>query len=162
MLKIWFRRHDRAPLPIADKLTYWPGKWFDNIYEDEWLYDPFVIDMVRGVDQSELVGQNVISPFLGSISVLNLSSGVKSLICLYKEGNKSGHVWDMMSCGDNCCYWLERIGERVDVEMHLSHIPRGFSENFTFECMNVGKVYHSVDDYFDCAYMIMLEGNVPD
>lgn len=37
--------------------------------------DPVVVQMVRDVDQSELKGLCVLSPFLGSISVERLSGG---------------------------------------------------------------------------------------
>ena len=60
---------------------YHPPAYFDNQYEDEWITDPLSIEMIRDIDQSEVVSAHLIeSPVLGSISPREISGGVKTLI----------------------------------------------------------------------------------
>ena len=42
--------------------------YFNNVYENDWLEDDVVKQIVKDIDGSELNGLNVISPVLGSIS----------------------------------------------------------------------------------------------
>ena len=58
---------------------------FDNNYEDEWLNDPVVKEMVLDVDKSEILSPHCIeSPVLGQIPPSELSGGVKALILALK------------------------------------------------------------------------------
>lgn len=57
MLKIKFNERPKD-------LIYVP-EFFNHTYEDEWLYDKDVIQIVKDIDNSELKGQCVISPALG-------------------------------------------------------------------------------------------------
>lgn len=53
----------------AENAIYYPPTYFDNTYLDSWMTDPFTIEMVKDVDQSELLSARAVySPFLGSIS----------------------------------------------------------------------------------------------
>lgn len=73
MLKIWYYRG-------IDYIKDAPG-YFDNVYEDEWLEDPFVKEMIRDVDNSSVISAHIIeSPVLGAITPKELSGGVKVLI----------------------------------------------------------------------------------
>lgn len=97
-----------------------PDLYFDNTYEDEWLKDEQSKRMVKDIDNSELVGPNlVISPVLGSISVNRLSGGVKTLILI---NNDREHVYNASACGDNCAKWLLKLGQTKDILVRLGHI----------------------------------------
>ena len=67
----------------TENAIYHPPTYFDNTFRDEWITDPFTVEMVRDVDRSEVISARAIdSPFLGSISVKELSGGVKTLILM--------------------------------------------------------------------------------
>ncbi len=162
MLKIWFY-NDYWDLEesLRNRVVRNVSDWFDFNYEDSWLEDDNVKAMVKDVDLSELNGLNVISPVLGSISIRDLSAGVKTLISIYKNGNTDNLVFSTSSCGDNCVKWLQWIGEQMDVEVGFAVIHGPFVDPFRFICMNNGKEYSTYDMYRHCAYRIKLEGRMP-
>lgn len=77
----------------------YPDDYFVAEYYDEWFDDPIVKQMVKDIDKSEVYGaNNIISPVLGPINCMQLSTGVKNLIIAYK----TDEVIDASYCGDNC------------------------------------------------------------
>ena len=71
MLKIYYGDLE------ADNYIFNPDVFFNNSYEEEWITDPFSVQMIKDVDKSDVLGPKVIdSPFLGSIPVERLSGGV--------------------------------------------------------------------------------------
>lgn len=43
--------------------------YFDNVYEDEWIEDDFVKEMIKDVDKSTVISAHVIeSPVFGAIT----------------------------------------------------------------------------------------------
>ena len=87
--------------------VYNTAVFFKNDYEDEWITDSLVKEMIRDVDHSEVIDNGVIdSPVLGKIPPLGLSGGVKTLILVLFE---PGKVFNASTCGDNCAKWLLRI-----------------------------------------------------
>ena len=65
---------------------YNTASYFKYDYEDEWIVDPFVKEMIKGVDKSTVLACGVIdSPILGKISPVELSGGVKTLILVKFE-----------------------------------------------------------------------------
>ena len=61
MLKIWYNTGIEY---LNDAPAY-----FDNVYEDEWLEDDLVKEMIRDVDHSEVLTPHIIeSPVLGVIA----------------------------------------------------------------------------------------------
>ena len=82
-----------------DNAIYNTAVFFKNDYEDEWIVDPLVKEMIRDVDQSEVIDSGVIdSPVLGKIPPTGLSGGVKTLILVLFEPQK---VFNASTCGDN-------------------------------------------------------------
>ena len=66
-----------------DEAIYYPPTYFDNRYEDEWITDKRSVEMIRNVDQSEVISPHLIeSPVLGPISPKELSGGVKTLLLM--------------------------------------------------------------------------------
>ena len=60
--------------------------YFDNVYEDEWIEDGFVKDMIQDVEHCKVISSHVIdSPILGAITPRELSGGVKVLILMLKD-----------------------------------------------------------------------------
>lgn len=108
--------------------------YFDNVYEEIWLEDDLVKKMVLDVDQSEIVGnQLIVSPVLGQIPPEKLSGGVKALICMYKT---DAYI-DLIVCGPNCEKWILQIAKEKDITAGMSGYDLVF-ENMDIEavCLN--------------------------
>jgi hypothetical protein len=136
MLKIWF-------CGGIDYMKDAPA-YFDNVYEDEWIEDTFVKEMIQDVDQSTVVSAHVIeSPILGAITPKELSGGVKVLILMLKDDS---FVYNMSNCGNNCAKWILKIAEKKDLTVYLQHILR-FDGEFEIEIMNTGKIVHNRAEY---------------
>ena len=138
----------------AKNAVYHPPTYFDNTYLDEWITDPRTVQMVRDVDQSEVISARAIdSPFLGSISVKELSGGVKTLILMLFDD--SGRIFNASSCGDNCAKWICKIARDKDLTINLHHIMDFSScENFEAIMLNTGKHARSYLEYLDEAMRI--------
>jgi len=129
--------------------VYNTAVFFKNDYEDEWITDPFVIEMIRDVDHSEVIDNGVIdSPVLGKIPPLGLSGGVKTLILVLFE---PGKVFNASTCGDNCAKWLLRIAASEDRTVNLRHIMDFGDEPFEIRIRNTGDVVHSMKELVDIA-----------
>lgn len=137
-----------------DNSIYHPPTYFDNVYLDEWITDPFSVDVIRDVDKSNVIGARVIdSPFLGSISTRELSGGVKTLILM--RFDDSGKIFNASACGDNCSKWIVEIGKIKDLTINLHHVM-DFSTCGDFEAiiLNTKKKVYSYREYLEEAMMI--------
>lgn len=123
--------------------------FFKNDYEDAWITDPFVKEMILDVDKSVVLGSGVIdSPVLGKIPPLNLSGGVKTLILVLFEPKK---VFNASTCGDNCAKWLLKITEEEDRTINLRHIMDFGEKPFSIKILNSGEVVHSMKELTEAA-----------
>lgn len=138
----------------AANSIYHPPTYFDNVYLDEWITDPFSVKMIKDVDQSDVIGPHAISsPFLGSISTKDLSGGVKTLILM--RFDESGKIFNASACGDNCAKWIYDIAKKKDLSINLHHIMDFSScEGFEAYIMNTGKRVGSYQEYLDEAMLI--------
>ena len=103
-----------------NEAIYNTSVYFKNTFRNEWLTDPFIIDMIKNIDNSEVLGNGAIkSPVLGVIAPYTLSGGVKTLILIYKESDK---IFNASNCGDNCAKWLLKIGEEKNITINLRHL----------------------------------------
>ena len=129
--------------------VYNTAVFFKNDYEDEWITDSLVIEVIRDVDHSEVIDNGVIdSPVLGKIPPLGLSGGVKTLILVLFE---PGKVFNASTCGDNCAKWLLRIAASEDRTVNLRHIMDFGDEPFEIRIRNTGDVVHSMKELVDIA-----------
>lgn len=129
--------------------VYNTAVFFKNDYEDEWITDSLVKEMIRDVDHSEVIDNGVIdSPVLGKIPPLGLSGGVKTLILVLFE---PGKVFNVSTCGDNCAKWLLRIAASEDRTVNLRHIMDFGDEPFEIRIRNTGDVVHSMKELVDIA-----------
>lgn len=114
--------------------------YFDNVYEDEWLEDDLVKEMIRDVDHSEVLTPHIIeSPVLGAITPRELSGGVKVLILMLKDDS---FIYNM----SNCAKWVLKIAEKKDLTVFLRHIMR-FEGEFEIQIMNTGRIVHNRSEY---------------
>ena len=141
MLKVFF-----GDMPEA---VYNTSVFFKNDYEDEWITDPMVTQMIRDVDQSDVLTNGVIdSPVLGKIPPLSISGGVKTLIIVLFDHDR---IFNVSTCGDNCAKWLLRIAEKEDCIVNLRHIMNFGSGPFEIEIINAGIIVHNAREYTDIA-----------
>ena len=129
--------------------VYNTAVFFKNDYEDEWITDPMVVEMIRDVDHSEVLDSGVIdSPVLGKIPPVSLSGGVKTLILVRFE---PGRVFNASTCGDNCAKWLLKLAEHEDRTINLRHIMNFGDGPFEIKILNNDTVVHNRREYVDVA-----------
>ena len=131
-----------------------PLTYFDNQYEDEWITNPLSVEMIRDIDQSEVISAYLIqSPVLGAISPKEISGSVKTLILMAFDD--TGKIFNASSCGDNCAKWIVDIGTRKELTFNLHHVM-DFSTAGMFEAymVNTGKIVHGYKEYLDEAFQI--------
>ena len=123
--------------------------YFKNDYEDSWIIDPMVKEMIRDVDHSEVMDSGVIdSPVLGKIPPLSLSGGVKTLILVKVEPTV---VFNASTCGDNCAKWLLKMAEQEDRTINLRHLMDFGKEPFELHILNTDQVVHSMKELVPIA-----------
>ena len=141
MLKIYFGDMKEA--------IYNTSVFFKNDYEDEWITDPFVKEMIKDVDSSDVMYSGVIdSPVLGKIPPTKLSGGVKTLILVKFEADT---VFNASTCGDNCSKWLLKIAENEDRTINLRHIMNFGSGKFQIKILNSGEIVHNMEELTEIA-----------
>lgn len=137
-------------------ITFQPSKqmiwnvqgYFNFNYQDEWLDDPMVKEMILDVDKSHVLAQQLIqSPVLGLIPPERLSGGVKALIMLLKQPELL--IW-ATACGDNCAKWIVKISEMQDITIVLEHIM-WFPDDFRAVCLDNGRQIYNLFDYRGCV-----------
>lgn len=128
------------PGSIYDTKTY-----FRNSYLDSWFEDPMAAQIIKGVNGSELIGShNIISKQLGSISPLELSGGVKTLLLVRNLPNM---IFNASTCGDNRARWLLKIGKEQDVLVTLYHIMKFPWKRFEIRIDNDGRIVRNMQEF---------------
>ena len=142
MLNVFF-----GDMPEA---IYNTAVFFKNDYEDGWIVEPFVKEMIADVDSSEVIDSGVIdSPVLGKIPPVALSGGVKTLILVKFEPD---HIFNASTCGDNCAKWLLKIAKNEDRTINLRHIMDFGNEPFEIKILNTGDIVHNMKELTDIAF----------
>jgi hypothetical protein len=115
--------------------------YFKNTFRNEWLEDNTVKEMIRDVDNSEVLGSGAInSPVLGVISPYTLSGGVKTLILIFKD---PGKIFNASNCGDNCAKWLLKLGESSDITINLRHLMDFGDGDYQIRILNENTIVHN-------------------
>ena len=136
--------------------VYNTSLYFNYNYDDEWLDDDLVKEMVLDIDKSEVLDRNCIkSPVLGLINPTSLSGGVKTLILILKERDV---VFNASQCGNNCAKWLLRIAEESndDILINLHHIMNFGDEPFDLCVANTNQIVHSMRELLPIAHNILF------
>ena len=122
-----------------------PDTYFNHTYSQKWFEDPFVKEMIKAVDKSEVLSSHAIeSPVLGIIPTTRLSGGVKALILVHK---KPELLIDCTACGENCARWLLEIAKKQDTLINLNYFM-DFPEPFELRIQNTGAVCHNSDEFY--------------
>ena len=136
--------------------VYNTSAYFKYDYEDSWIVDPFVKEMIQDVDKSTVLDSGVIdSPVLGKIPPTGLSGGVKTLILFKFNKDK---IFNASTCGDNCAKWLLEIGKQKDVTVNLRHMMSfGKDTKFDIRIANGGEIVHSMKELIPVASKYLNE-----
>lgn len=138
MLNILFREDER-------EIRY-TDSYFNNNYQDEWLDDELVKQIIKDIDQPDVLNaQIVISPVLGAIPVTQISGGAKAVILMLKKPNLLIHG---NSCGDNCAEWISRIGKMQNIYVHLTY-PMHFPDDVELTVVDTGVKCNSYKEYVE-------------
>lgn len=136
--------------------VYNTNVYFKNTYEPEWFETELAKQIVREVDDSEVLSSECIqSPVLGQIPPERLSGGVKTLLLILNETEK---IFNASTCGDNCAKWILEIGKREDVTINLRHMM-DFGKDTVFEIKikNGGEIVHSMKELIPIASKYLNE-----
>lgn len=135
-----------GPMPEA---IYNTAVYFKNTYEDEWITSPLTKEMVKDIDNSEVLDSGVIdSPVLGKIPPIGLSGGVKTLILIANEPDK---IFNISTCGNNCAKWILKQAEERDITVNLRHLMDFGNENFDIKILNTNQTVHSMKEFIPIA-----------
>ena len=141
MLKIFYGKMPEA--------IYNTAAYFKYDYEDEWIVDDFVKEMVYDIDKSTVIDSGVIdSPVLGKIPPVGLSGGVKTLMLVKFEAEK---VFNVSTCGDNCAKWLLKIAEKEDRTVNLRHLMDFGKAPFAIHILNTDQTVHDMKELVPIA-----------
>lgn len=129
--------------------VYNTASYFKYDYEDSWIEDPFVKEMIQDVDQSTVLDSGVIdSPVLGKIPPVSLSGSVKTLILTKFEKDK---IFNASTCGDDCAKWFLKIAETEDRTINLHHLMDFGNEPFKIRILNTNQVVNSMRELISIA-----------
>ncbi len=117
---------------------------FNLEWEEAWLDDSLVQEMILDVDKSEVKSPNcIVSPVLGQIAPTMISGGVKALILMLKTDYE---IW-ATACGDNCAKWILEIAKRKDITISLTHFMKFPIDEFDIFDVRHNRQYHSFMDF---------------
>ncbi len=140
MLKILFGE--------AENVLHNVETFFNNQYQYSWLEDPFVVDLIKDVDQSVVESPECIkSPVLRQIPPTRLSGGTKAVILM----KYTDRMVNASNCGDNCAPWILKLGEDRDLTINLHHIMEFDQEQFEIEILNDHRIVHNMAEMVDAA-----------
>ena len=118
--------------------------YFKNVYQDDWLTDPFAQRMIKGVDKSKVLDKHLIeSKALGLIPPTELSGGVKTLLLIYNQPEK---VFNASTCGDTCAKYILMMAKKKDITINLHHIMDFGDGSFEIKILNNGQIVHSMKE----------------
>lgn len=134
MLSVYF-----GDMPEA---IYNTAVYFKNAYRDSWITNEDSIRMIKDVDRSEVISASAIqSPVLGTITPLQLSGGVKTLMLIRFDRS---HVFNASTCGDNCAKWILEMAKTRKIVINLYHVMNFGRDNFKIKVLNSGNIAYNM------------------
>lgn len=147
MLKIYFGE-------MQDSI-YNTEVYFKNTYEEEWITSPIAKEIIKNIDESEVLSANcIMSPVLGQIPPVQLSGGTKTLLLIMNDSEK---VFNASACGDNCAKWLLKIAEEKDILINLRHVMDFGMDDFEIMIENNRKLVHNMKELLPFASEFLRE-----
>lgn len=130
MLNIYF-----GEMPEA---IYNTNVYFNNTYKDSWITHPLTKDIIKAVDDSDVIdAQTIMSPIFGNMSPKKLSGGVKTLLLIAFDKK---NIFNASTCGDNCAEWVLKIADNRKVVINLHHLMDFGPEPFKAKILNTNKI----------------------
>lgn len=147
MLKIYFGEMKNS--------IYNTEVYFKNTYEEDWITSPLAKEIIKNVDNSEVLsGYCIMSPVLGQIPPVQLSGGTKTLLLIMNDEER---VFNASTCGDNCAKWLLKIAEEKDVLINLRHIMDFGNDGFEIMIENNKTVVKNMKELLPFASRFLRE-----
>ncbi len=123
--------------------------YFNNVYEDSWLTDPFAVRVIKAIDQSEVLGSSAIqSPILGIISPEKIAGGTKTILLMK---NCPDLVFNASTCGDNYAPFILELAESRDLTINLRHLMDFGKKPFEAFILNDQVTVHSMLEMMEYA-----------
>ena len=131
MLNIYFGEMSKA--------IYNTSVYFNNTYKDSWITEPLTKDIIKAVDNSDVIDEKtILSPIFGNMSPKKLSGGVKTLLLISFDRK---NVFNASTCGDNCAEWILKIAKDRKVVINLHHLMDFGPEPFKAKILNTNKIH---------------------
>ena len=136
MLNIYF-----GEMPEA---IYNTNIFFNNTYKDSWIVKPLSKEIIKAVDNSEVIDERtIISPVFGNMGPKKLSGGTKTLLLI--DNNKS-EVFNAFTFCYNCAKWLLKIAENKKVTINLRHLMDFGKGSFKIKVLNTNKIVKNMNE----------------
>ncbi|MCI8732690.1 MAG: DUF4869 domain-containing protein [Lachnospiraceae bacterium] len=136
MLNIYFGEMSKA--------IYNTSVYFNNTYKDSWITEPLTKDIIKAVDNSDVIDEKtILSPIFGNMSPKKLSGGVKTLLLISFDRK---NVFNASTCGDNCAEWILKIAKDRKVVINLHHLMDFGPEPFKAKILNTNKIVKNMTD----------------
>ncbi len=136
MLNIYFGEMSKA--------IYNTSVYFNNTYKDSWITEPLTKDIIKAVDNSDVIDEKtILSPIFGNMSPKKLSGGVKTLLLISFDRK---NVFNASTCGDNCAEWILKIAKDRKVVINLHHLMDFGPEPFKAKILNTNKFVKNMTD----------------
>lgn len=136
MLNVYF-----GDMPDA---IYNTNVYFNNTYKDRWIVNPLSKEMIKAVDNSDVIDERtILSPIFGNMSPKKLSGGVKTLILIAFDKSR---IFNASTCGDNCAEWILKIAESRKVVINLRHLMDFGKGEFKIKILNTGKIVKNMHE----------------
>ncbi|MGN0575790.1 MAG: DUF4869 domain-containing protein [Ruminococcus sp.] len=125
-------------------VIYNTNVYFNNTYKDKWIVNPLSKEMIKAVDNSDVIDERtILSPIFGNMSPKKLSGGVKTLMLIAFDKSK---IFNASTCGDNCAEWILKIAEERKVVINLRHLMDFGKGKFKIKVMNTGKIVKNMHE----------------
>lgn len=136
MLNIYFGEMSKA--------IYNTSVYFNNTYKDSWITEPLTKDIIKAVDNSDVIDEKtILSPIFGNMSPKKLSGGVKTLLLISFDRK---NIFNASTCGDNCAEWILKIAKDRKVVINLHHLMDFGPEPFKAKILNTNKIVKNMTD----------------
>lgn len=128
-----------------DDIYFFIDSEFEELFEMEWLNDPFNQRVLHDVDGCFYNGIAMQDIKLGySFSVFDISTGAKALMIV--NALPEIEIWGTIF-GDNCTDLLLELAEHKDITIYLQHFLKFTPEKFKAFSLVQARRYTDYDDY---------------
>ena len=150
MLNVLINDKSESVLAMLPQYESYVSDYFDDEYEDEWFTDPYVVKLIKNIDNTEVRKDGTLyNEVLGGIVKSQLSTGVKGLILLYKTDCKING--DRL--GDNCWKYVLEIAQFKDIYIVLRHMPE-LPSDFSARLLNDNRMIDRSEYIFTFARLV--------